>query len=116
MRSEAPTAQAEVRKQELLFLDGLDGAVLSASAAADTNVGIDDVLLVALRDSLNGAVVSTATALDACISNFVHDFPSRYVMMVCSLARRNYILACIFKNAIPFFVKCIFFVDGGEIF
>jgi hypothetical protein len=59
---------------ELLFLDGLDGAVLSAGAAADTNVGIDDVLLVALGDSLDGAVLGAGAALDASISDLVsHD-------------------------------------------
>lgn len=32
------------------------------------------------------------------------------------LARRTFILTCIFENAIPFFVKCIFFIAQGKIF
>ena len=37
-------------------------------------------------------------------------------MMVRSLTRCNYILACIFENAIPFFQKRIFFLPAGENF
>ena len=67
------TADAE----ESAFLDSLDGAVVGASATADTNIGIDDVLLIALGDSLNGAVVGAGAALDASVRNDVsHDFPS----------------------------------------
>jgi hypothetical protein len=63
--------------EELAFLDSFDGAVLSASAAADANISIDDELVFAFGDSLNGAVVSAGTALDASIGNIVsHDFPS----------------------------------------
>ena len=80
-------AQSETRArrlirdlEELAFLDCFSGAVVSASAAADTNISIDDVLLVALGDSLNGAVVSAGTALDASISDIVsHGFPSKYM-------------------------------------
>ena len=59
---------------------------------ADSKVGesafldcfsVDNVLAVALCDSLNGAVVDTSAAADASISNNVsHDFPSIYVLFV----------------------------------
>ena len=66
--------------EESAFLDGLDGAVVGAGAAADTNIGIDDESVFTLRDSLDGAVVSAGTALDTSISNLVsHDIPSIYV-------------------------------------
>jgi hypothetical protein len=68
--------------EESAFHDGLDGAVVSASAAADTDISVDDVLLVTLGDSLNGAVVSTSATLEASISNLVsHDFPSKLVIL-----------------------------------
>ena len=76
-------AQSETRArrligfEELAFLNSLSGAVVSASAAADTDISIDDELVFTLGDSLNGAVVSAGTALDTSISNIVsHDFPS----------------------------------------
>ena len=59
---------------KLLFYDGLNRAVFAALTAANTGVSIDDVLLVTLGDSLDGAVVSASAALDASISNLVcHD-------------------------------------------
>jgi hypothetical protein len=62
------------------FLDGLDGAVVGAGAAADANIGIDDKSVFTLGDSLDRAVVSAGTALDTSISNLVsHDIPSIYV-------------------------------------
>ena len=66
--------------EELAFLDSLNGAVVGTSTAADTDIGIDDVLVFALGNSLNGAVVCTSTALDASVSDIVsHDFTSIYV-------------------------------------
>ena len=70
-------AQADSKIGESAFLDCFDGAVVSASAAADTNISVDDELVFALRDSLNGAVIGAAAALDASVGDIVsHDFPS----------------------------------------
>ena len=61
-------------QKESSFLDGLNGAVVAASATANTGVSIDDVLVFAFGDSLDGAVVGAGAALDASISNLVcHD-------------------------------------------
>ena len=65
--------------EESLFNDCFDRAVLGAGAAVDTQVSVDDVLAVALSDSLNGAVVNASAAVNASISDIVsHDFPSIY--------------------------------------
>ena len=102
------TADLEV----LAFLDGLDGAVVSASAAADTDISVDDVLVIALRDSLNGALVGTGATLDTSIGDIVsHDYPSNMCFgayMLCTS-----ILAWIFKNAIPFFERAVYFLHTG---
>ena len=50
--------------------DGLAGANLSASAALDASVGIDNVD-VAFRDSLNRAVGQAGAASDTFVSNYV---------------------------------------------
>ena len=69
--------QADCRIGESAFLDCFYGAVITTSAAAYAGISVDDELVLALRDSLNGAVVSAATALDTSISNSIsHDFPS----------------------------------------
>ena len=71
-----------VIQKESSFLDGLNGAVVAASATANTGVSIDDVLVSTLGDSLDGAVVGAGAALNASVSNLVcHDFPS-----ICYLA------------------------------
>ena len=63
--------------ERLLLHDSFNGAVVNAGAAANADVGVDDVLLVALGDSLNGAVLGAGAALDASVRNDVsHDFPS----------------------------------------
>ena len=63
--------------KESAFLDSFGGAVVSASATADTNISIDDELVFTLGNSLDGAVVSARAALDTSISDIVsHDFPS----------------------------------------
>jgi hypothetical protein len=63
--------------EELAFLDSLNGALVSTSAAGDTDVSVDDVLVSAFGNSLNGALVSTSAALDASISdNVSHDITS----------------------------------------
>ena len=56
------------------------GADLLAGAALDALVGIDDVLVLAFGDSLNGAVVGARAALDASVSDIVsHDISLHYV-------------------------------------
>ena len=60
--------------EESAFLDSFGGAVVSASATADTNISIDDELVFTLGNSLDGAVVSASAALDTSVSNVVcHD-------------------------------------------
>ena len=73
------------------FLDCFNRAVVGTSAAADTDISIDDVLLVAFGNSLNGAVVGAGAALHASIGDFVsHDFPSNYVFSVGPQGPRYY--------------------------
>ena len=67
------------RCKKLAFLDSFDGALVSASAAGNADVSVDDVLVFAFRDSLNGALVSAGTALNASVSDIVsHDITSIY--------------------------------------
>jgi hypothetical protein len=87
LRTESGT-QAESKNGQSAFFDCFNGAVVGASTTADANVGIDDELVFALRNSLYRAVVSARTTLDASIGNFVsHDFPS------------NMFILCILWNA-----------------
>ena len=51
--------------------DSLVGAYAGASSALGAEVGIDWILLIALRDSLNGALADTCTAADAVVTNYV---------------------------------------------
>ena len=72
--------------EESAFLDSFGGAVVSASATADTNISIDDELVFTLGNSLDGAVVSASAALDTSISDIVsHEFPSN----ICFCAYAN---------------------------
>jgi hypothetical protein len=101
--------------ERLLLHDSFNGAVVNAGAAANADVGVDDVLLVALGDSLDGAVVGAGAALDASVSDIVsHDFPSIYVLYALA-SQRIFILAWIFENAIPFLkILRLFFMRAGE--
>ena len=56
---------------KLAFFDCLDGALIGASTAADADIGVDDELLFALRNSLNGALIGTGAALNASVGNIV---------------------------------------------
>ena len=76
-------AQADSVIGESAFLDCFNRAVINAGSAVYADISVDDILLVAFSNSLNGAVICTATALNASISNNVsHDFPSNYVYSV----------------------------------
>ena len=55
--------------KKLLLNDSFGGALLSAGAAADTDVSIDDELAVALGNSLDGAQLSAGTSHHASIGN-----------------------------------------------
>ena len=65
------TAQADCDSKESAFLDRFVGALIGAGAAADADIGIDYVLVFALRDGLDRALLSTGAALYASISNIV---------------------------------------------
>lgn len=55
-------------------MDSLGGALLGASAAVDAGVGVDLIVLCALRDRLGGANIYAAAARDAGVGNNVcHD-------------------------------------------
>ena len=88
---------------KLLLNDGFDGAVVAASAAANTGVSVDDVHLVALGDSLNGAVVSAGAALNASVSNSVCHDNFLHMFLVSPRVTINNIIARISENAIPIF-------------
>ena len=78
-----PAAQADCKIGESLFHDCFNGAIVNAGAAVYADIGIDDILAVALSDGLNGAVLNAGAAADACISNFVsHDLPYSICMIV----------------------------------
>ena len=51
--------------------DGFGGAVGSAGAAVHTGVGVNDVLGLALRNRLNGAVLGAGAAADAGIGDLM---------------------------------------------
>ena len=67
--------------KKLAFLDSFDGALISTSAAGNADVSVDDVLVFAFGNSLNGALLSAGTALDASVGDIVsHDITSIYVV------------------------------------
>ena len=78
---------------ELLFLDSFGGALISASAAGNADISVDNVLAFALGNSLNGALVGAGAASNTSVSNnechdiYLHKilFVSRYVFNVVSL-------------------------------
>ena len=88
--------------EELAFLDSISGALIGAGTAADTDIGIDYVLVFALGNSLDGALLSAGTALQASIGNFVSHEKYLLSFFQCAFSQCTYILAWIFKNAIPF--------------
>ena len=67
----AAGAQANVILNESAFLDSFGGALIGAGAAGNADVGVDDVLAVALRDSLDGALVGAGAASDTSIGDNV---------------------------------------------
>jgi hypothetical protein len=70
-------AQADCGFKESAFFNSLNRALIGAGTAADADIGINDELLIALRNCLNGALIGAGTALDASISNIVsHDLSS----------------------------------------
>ena len=57
--------------EELAFLDSFAGALISASAAGNADVSVDDVLAITLGDSFDGALIGTGAAGDTSVSNVV---------------------------------------------
>jgi hypothetical protein len=93
--------------EELLFYDSLNGALVSAAAAANANISVDDVGLVALGNSLNGALIGAGAALDTSVSNLVsHDITSMFD--VCTL-----LLTYLYSST--HFGKCNWFFPGAGI-
>ena len=91
---------------ESTFLDSFAGALVGAGAAADTDIGIDDILVLTLGNRLNGALVGTGAALHASVSDSEsHGIPS-YVVNIRVMDNGKSILAWIRENAIPFLKKC----------
>ena len=67
-------AQADCDREKLLLNDSFGGALLSAGAAADTDISVNDKLAVALGNSLDGALLSAGTTNHSSIGNLVsHD-------------------------------------------
>ena len=71
-------AQANLRAYEengrLAFLDSLGGALISAGAAGNADISVDNVLAFALGNSLNGALVGAGAAGNTSVSdNVCHD-------------------------------------------
>ena len=96
--------------RKLGFLDSFGGALIGAGAAADADIGIDDVLVFALGNSLDGALLSAGTALDTCIGNVEsHGVTSLWKKVSVVLYKHTCILTWIWKNAIPFLKKIVYF-------
>jgi hypothetical protein len=55
----------------LLGLNSLRRTSVSASTAIYAEVGIDNILGIAFRDSLRGTLVNASTALDTVVSDYV---------------------------------------------
>ena len=88
--------QADLNAEELGFLDCFGGALISAGTAADTDIGIDDVLVLTLGDSLDRALIGTGAALDAGIGNVKsHDVTSLWIYFFAPTGGRTFILAWI---------------------
>ena len=51
----AAGAQAIAIQNESAFLNSFSGALIGAGAAGNADISVDDILAVALRDSLTGA-------------------------------------------------------------
>ena len=67
--------------KKLAFLDSFDGALVSTSAAGNADISVDDVLVFAFGNSLDGALDRAGTALDASVGDIVsHDITSIYVV------------------------------------
>ena len=59
----------------LLGLDCLRRTSVSASTAIYAEIGVDNILGIAFRDSLRGTLVNASTALDTVVSDYVsHSF------------------------------------------
>ena len=75
------SAQTDFGSEESAFLDSFNRAVVSASAAADANISIDDELVFALGNSLDGAVLSAGAAVDTSVSDLKsHDVTSNIIL------------------------------------
>jgi len=73
-------AQADLNAEESGFFNCFSGALISAGTAADTDIGIDDVLVFALGNSLNGALLGAGAALHTSVSNVeCHDVTSLWM-------------------------------------
>ena len=55
----------------LLGLDSLRGASIGACTAIYAEIGVDNILGIAFRDSLRGTLVNASTALDTVVSDYV---------------------------------------------
>ncbi len=55
----------------LALLGSTNGTSLCTSAAISAGVSVDYILTVALRDSITGTLVSTSTAHNALIVNYI---------------------------------------------
>ena len=55
----------------LLGLDCFRRTSVSASTAIYAEIGVDNILGIAFRDSLRGTLINTSTALDTIVINYV---------------------------------------------
>ena len=55
----------------LLGLDSLRRTSVGASTAIYAEIGVDNILGIAFRDSLRGTLVNASTALDTVVSDYV---------------------------------------------
>ena len=68
------------KKNKLLFLDSFGGALISAGAAGNADISVDNVLAFAFGNSLNGALIGAGAASNTSVSNnechdiYLHNF------------------------------------------
>ena len=69
----------------LSLFGSANGAGIGAGTAIDALIGVDYILAIAFRDSLNGAISFASAAADACIGNLVcHDVAPPYIFAFAS--------------------------------
>ena len=71
----------------LLGLDSLRRTSVGASTAIYAEIGVDNILGIAFRDSLRGTLVNASTALDTVVCDYVSHNSNSLLLFVLTLQR-----------------------------